>query len=198
MRNEYSILYKLKLAIYVLATKLLCRKARLIRFPIDLRGRKYIDFGESLTTGVGCRFEAFNLDGKNIKKIIFGRNIQVNDYVHISAMDCVCIGDNVLMASHIYISDNSHGCYKCGLNDSHPDIPPAERPYFVSPVEIGSNTWLGEGVIVMPGVKIGKGCVVGAHSVVTKSIPDYSMVAGTPAKVIKQFNFNNNKWTKVY
>jgi lipopolysaccharide O-acetyltransferase len=197
MNNRYSVLYKFKLAIFVVATKLLCRKARLFRFPIDLRGRNYIDFGYSLTTGVGCRFEAFDGDGQRKKRIIFGKNVQVNDYVHISAMDCVKIGDNVLMASHIYISDNSHGYYEGKNNDSSPLIPPKDRPYKISPVKIGDNIWIGEGVIIMPGVEIGSGSIIGAHSIVNKNIPSNCIAVGTPAKVIKRYSFESQKWEKV-
>ncbi|MBR5206437.1 MAG: acetyltransferase [Alistipes sp.] len=197
MRNDYSLLQKVQLAIYLFVTKLICRKARLFRLPIDLRGRKYIDFGYSLTTGVGCRFEAFVTDEQKRKKIIFGKNVQVNDYVHISAMDSVVIGDNVLMASHVYISDNSHGFYGGGENDSSPLTPPKDRPYMIAPVKIGENTWIGEGVIVMPGVEIGSGCVIGAHSIVNKSIPNNCIAVGSPAKVVKKYSQESQKWEKI-
>lgn len=59
-----------------------------------------IDFGIALTTGHGCRFEVFS-DIKR-KLIVFGHYVQINDFVHISAMEGVYIGNNVLMASHIY------------------------------------------------------------------------------------------------
>lgn len=56
--------------------------------------------------------------------------------------------------------------------------------YIHKPVEIGAYTFIGGGAAVMPGVKIGKGCVVGVNSVVTKDVLDYTIVAGVPAKVI--------------
>lgn len=194
IKNSYSTLGYLRLFVFLIRTKLLSFNARLIRFPIEIRGRKYIDFGANLTTGVGCRFEAFS---KNpTKRIIFGCNVQVNDYVHISAMERISIGNNVLMASHIYISDNSHGFYK-GEHQSSPNEAPILRSYYVAPVEIGDNVWIGEVVIVMPGVTIGKGCIIGANSVVTKSISSYCMAVGQPAKVIKKFDFSINKWVLV-
>ena len=52
-------------------------------------------------------------------------------------------------------------------------------------------------VSILPGVEIGKGLIIGANSVVTKSIPDYSIAAGNPAKVIKQYNFNTKRWEKI-
>ena len=85
-------------------------------------------------------------------------------------MDSVKIGDNVLMASHIFISDNSHGSYKGDENDTNPNVPSIKRKYATAPVSIGDNTWIGEGKVIMLGVTIGNGCVVGVHSIVNKSI----------------------------
>lgn len=131
------------------------------------------------------------------KRIIFGNDVQINDYVHISAIEKVDIGNNVLMASHIYISDNSHGYYDGSNCDSSPLTPPKDRAYKVAPVKIGDNVWLGEGVIVMPGVEIGSGCVIGAHSIVNKSIPSNCIAVGSPAKVIKKYSQQTGKWEKI-
>ncbi len=195
-KNSYSFRQKLQLAFWLLRTKLLSPKARLIRFPLDLRGGEFVDLGRNLTTGVGCRIEAFSTNGNRDKKIIFGNNVQINDYVHISAMEKVIIGDNTLMASHIYISDSSHGYYKGSEKDTPPTVPPIDRPYHTAPVTIGANAWLGEGVFIMPGVTIGEGCIVGAHSVVCGDLPDYTIAAGSPAKVIKKYNFEIKRWEK--
>lgn len=194
--NQYNFWDKLVIAIWLLRTKLLCPRARLIRFPFDLRGKKYIDLGVGLTTGVGCRIEAFPQNRQKEKRIVFGHSVQINDYVHISAMDKVVIGNNVLMASHIYISDNSHGTYKGIADDTSPLIPPIKRFYSTAAVYIGDNVWIGEGVFVAPGVTIGKGCVIGAHSFVNKNIPDYCIAAGSPARIIKRYNFNTQRWEK--
>ena len=197
LKNSYSLSEKCQLAYWLLKSKIIDPKIRLMRFPNIIRGRKYIDFGNGLTTGVNCRFDCFSSRPNSSKTLVFGNNVQLNDYVHIVAMDSVKIGDNVLMASHIFISDNSHGSYKGDENDTNPNIPPIQREYATAPVSIGANTWVGEGVIIMPGVIIGEGCVIGAHSIVNKSIPAYSVVVGSPAKVVKQFDFEKNKWLRV-
>lgn len=197
LKNEYSILGMIQLAYWLCKTKLIDKKIRLIRFPIVIRGRKYINFGEKLTTGVGCRFECYPGNDSRKLKLSFGKNVQVNDYVHIVSMDSITIGDNVLMASHVFISDNSHGCYKGCDNDSSPLVPPIQREYLTAPISIGNNTWIGEGVIIMPGVTIGEGCVIGAHSVVSRDIPQYSIAVGSPARVVKRFVFENNRWEKL-
>jgi len=196
IQNHYSFSDKVQLAWWLFRTKLIDKRARLFRFPLVIRGRKYIDFGERLTMGVGCRFDCFGGTNEDVK-LHFGRDVQINDYVHIVAMDKIEIGDNVLMASHIFISDNSHGSYKCNFQDSDPMIPPTEREYVTAPIKIGNNVWIGEGVCIMPGVSIGDGCVIGAHSVVGKSIPGYTIAVGTPARVIKEYNFGTKHWEKV-
>ena len=182
---------------YVVRSTLISAKIRIIRFPIDIRGRKFILWGEALTIGRHCRIDAFYSNGKGLPRIRFGRNVQINDYVHIVAMQSVIIRDNVLIASHVYISDCSHGSYKGDKYDSAPDTPPINRNYKIAPVIIGDNSWIGEGVIIMPGVTIGKGCVIGAHSIVNKDVPDYSMAVGSPAKIIKKYNFVSEKWERI-
>lgn len=196
LKRSYTLSDIIELAWCVLRSKLLDRRIRIIRWPFILRGRKYIDFGYNLTTGYWCRFEVFPYDNDNGKRLIFGNNIQINDFVHISALHKVEIGDGCLFASHVYISDNSHGYYGGG-NASSPEIAPDHRPYYIAPVKIGKNCWLGEGVIVLPGVTIGDGCVIGAHSVVNKDIPSASIAVGSPARVVKKYSFELKKWLSI-
>jgi len=196
MLKKYGLSGFLRLLISYLRTKLLYNKSRLIRFPFDLRNKTNIDLGTGLTTGIGCRIEAVTKNKENIV-LQFGNNVQINDYVHITAMQSVKIGNNVLLASKIYISDCSHGSYCGDENDSHPNLIPVDRPLFTNPVLIEDNVWLGEFVSVLPGVKIGEGTIVGANSVVTKSLPPYVIAVGTPAKPIKKFNFETSRWEKI-
>lgn len=196
--NRYSFLDKLQLVWWWFLTKLIDRRCRLVRRPFTLRGGAMVDLGTMLTTGVGCRIEAFRTGDDEKKKIRFGHRVQINDYVHISALDSVTIGDDVLVASHVYISDNSHGEYgKFEKGGTSPETPPCERPYYVSPVNIGARVWLGEGAMVLPGVTIGDGAIVGAHSVVNTDVPVNTIVAGAPARAIKQWDSAQNKWVKI-
>ncbi len=195
MIKKYGFLGVLKLVYFFIRTKWLQVNARLIRFPIDIRGKKYIDFGNNLTTGVGCRIEAF--PENEAICLVFGNDIQLNDYVHITASSSVKIGNNVLMASKIYISDTIHGSYLGNDNDSSPDIPPFKRINSFKPVEIKDNVWIGEFVSILPGVTIGKGAIIGANSVVSKDIPEFTIAVGAPAIPIKKYNFDLNKWEKI-
>jgi acetyltransferase-like isoleucine patch superfamily enzyme len=194
--NRYGIFGLMNLIISLIFTKLLFRDSRIIRFPFDIRGRKFIDLGLRLTTGKNCRIEAFSLDSDSTT-IFFGNDVQLNDYVHITAMKSVRIGNNVLMASKIYISDCTHGYYSGDFTHSHPDLPPMEREYSIKPVVIQDNVWIGESVSVLPGVTIGKGSIIGANSVVSKDIPDYTIAVGIPAKAIKKFNFETLIWENI-
>lgn len=197
LQRSYSLLDKMQLCSFLFRTKLLNRHIRLIRYPFIVRGKQYIDWGKALTTGHWCRFEVYPNNSPPHKRLFFGNNIQVNDFVHICAIEHVEIGDNCLLASHIYISDNSHGRYEGSEYDSPPEVAPAYREYITAPVKIGKNCWLGEGVIVLPGVTIGDGCIIGAHSIVKKNIPPFSIAVGSPAKVVKRFDFQKNKWVKI-
>lgn len=196
MKLTYGFFGTFKLFVMLLKTKLFFPKARLIRFPIDIRNKHNIDFGVNLTTGFYCRIEAFPLDSSNLKTLKFGRNVQLNDYVHITAAKSVEIGNDVLMASKIYISDCSHGSYAGDGNDSSPESIPATRLIVAKPVKIGDRVWLGEFVSVLPGVTIGDGTIVGANSVVSKSLPANVIAVGSPAKPIKKFNFETQRWEK--
>ena len=192
-----------KLGINLIKTKIFFPKARIIRFPFDIRGKKYIKYGKNFTTGIGCRIEVYNFnngisDGKN-PQLIIGNNVQINDYVHLSCAESVIIEDNVLIASKVYVSDLNHGNYSSLKNPEHscPDEIVKERKIFTKPVKICQNTWLGENVAVLSGVTIGKNSIIGANSVVSKNIPENCIAVGNPVKVIKQYNFKTKKWEKV-
>jgi lipopolysaccharide O-acetyltransferase len=192
MLCKYGLVGTLKLTLALIYTKVFFREARLIRLPFDIRNRRYISIGKNLTTGVGCRLEA--CPPIDIVVLHLGKNVQMNDYVHITAMESVTIGDNVLIASKVYISDCSHGQYSGNGEISHPDTIPITRPLYSKKVVIEENVWIGEFVSVLPGVTIGKGSIIGTMSVVTKSIPPYCIAVGAPAKVIKKFNFTTQLW----
>lgn len=196
MIKRYGFLGALRLLVSLIYTKIFFREARLIRLPFDIRNKKNIKVGKNFTAGFGCRIEAFPLNEDNKICISIGKNVQINDYVHIGAVGSITIGDNVLMASKIYISDHNHGSYDELISD-HPMSLPIDRKAVCKPVVIGDNVWLGESVCILSGVTIGEGSVVGALSVVTKSIPPYSIAVGSPAKVVKRYDFEINKWIKV-
>ena len=187
MANRYSPSEFIKNCWALFCTKLFYRPARLVRRPVYIRGKQGMTFGPGFTTGYRCRFEMF---GKG-KTLQIGKNCKLGDYVHITASESVTIGDDCLFASHIFISDTNHGT----LQDD-PTTAPDSRPLTTQPVCIGSKVWLGENVAVLPGAKIGDGCVIGAHAVVKGEIPPYTMAVGSPAKPVKRYNFETKVWER--
>ena len=191
--NYYSIGELIKTAYSLILTKLLYPNASLIRRPFYIRGGKRVRFEKGLRTGYRCRIETFGRKDDTSPKLIIGENCHIGDSVHIAAAERVTIGDSCLLASHIFISDCSHGDTRCDAPDTHPE----SRPLVTCPTTIGDNVWIGENVCVLMGSRIGSGCIVGANSVVTKQFPDNCIIAGAPAKIIKRFDSDRGEWIKV-
>jgi acetyltransferase-like isoleucine patch superfamily enzyme len=102
----------------------------------------------------------------------------------------VSIGDNVMFAQHVVVS---------GLNHGYKDIstPPALQKVECNLISISDDVWIGANSVITAGVSIGKHSIVGAGSVVTKTIPDYCIVVGNPARIIKTYNFTTKDWERV-
>lgn len=194
--NSYGFWGLIDLALFRLRTFLLFPSARLIRFPFRIRGKSYMSIGEGFTTGFNCRIDAFATNSKKDYIITIGKNVQINDYVHLAAIEKLEIGDNVLIASKVFVTDHNHGSYSGDFQDSPLSIP-KDRPLYSKPVSIENNVWIGEFVCVLPGVTIGEGAIIGAMSVVNKDIPAYSIAVGSPARVVKVYDFETQNWVKV-
>jgi len=155
--------------------------------PLYLYGGKNIEIGNNFFGGKRLRMDTFEGYLGNIfnPKIIIGNNVSFQTDCHIGAINEIIIGNNVLVASKVYISDHSHG----KVNYEDLDFGPSERKlYSKGAVIIEDNVWLGEAVVILPGVRIGKNSVIGANAVVTKSIPENSVAVGNPARVVKILN----------
>ena len=195
--EKYSIFQIFCLIFYKIKGCLIFKNARLIRFPFRVRGKQYIKIGKGFTTGFNCRLDAFNINNLNEKYLIeIGENVEINDDVHIGAVEKIVIGDNVLIASKVYISDHNHGSYKGEEQDS-PMSMPKKRKIYSSPIKIERNVWIGEFVSILQGGTVGEGSIIGTMSVVTKDIPPYTIVVGSPAKPIKRYNFETKKWDTI-
>lgn len=166
---------------------------KIIRLPFRARNRKNITIGKNFSCGYSCRMTA-GADREHA--IIIGDNFSMGDYCQIEGSGSVLIGDDVLFASKVFISSNSHGNYsdKRRVEQSSPYLTPIERPVIESKVQIGNRVWVGNGAMILMGVTIGDGAVIGAGSVVTKDVPPNSIAAGVPAVVIKEFNIETGKW----
>jgi acetyltransferase-like isoleucine patch superfamily enzyme len=163
-------------------------KGALIRKGCQLEGDclENIEIGSECSIDyncvLGCRTRLIK-DGKKKKPMIkIGNRCYLGQYNHITAVDKIIIGDNLLTGRFVLITDNSHG----GMNYDELQIHPSQRNVISKgEVIIGNNVWIGDKSSIMPGVHIGDGCIIGANSVVTHDIPAYSLAAGIPARVIK-------------
>lgn len=163
--------------------------------------------------GEGCYFDGnIHFGGcKNSLKIGSHVKIGPNSSFHIQMPNGnaqVKIGNNVFInhgfsldcnESKIIIENNvTIGCDVTVLGTNH-DINDIENQYkklIDKEITIGEGCWLGTRVIILPGVKLGKGCIVGAGAVVTKTFDDYCLIAGNPAKIIKKYDFTKKKWVR--
>ena len=173
--------------------------------PKSRRGRRFGAFGEG---SIIC-FPATSL--MNERFIEIGENTMIGPYVALSAgmapgQECLSqpvvrigdrcligrgsgivghfsidIGDDVWTGHHVYITDQNHGY-------DNVDIPISQQSMPEKPVRIGSGSWLGHGTVVLPGADIGEHVVIGANSVVTGSIPSFSVAVGAPARVVKSMS----------
>ncbi|HNP32720.1 MAG TPA: DapH/DapD/GlmU-related protein [Flavobacterium sp.] len=148
---------------------------------------KYIEIGDNFTALDRFRIEAWDKYENDTfePKIKIGNNVIFNTDIHIGCINSVEIGDNCLFASRIYITDHHHG----DTSDGMIKLQPSKRPLISKgKVLIMNNVWVGEGVVIMPGVTIGENCIIAANAVVTKDVPNNAVAAGIPAKVIKGLN----------
>ena len=162
--------------------------SRIIK-PLRIDGKKNIYIGYKCLIQYKSWLAAMPLTGKDVNLTIEDGCV-IGHFNHIYATHSIILHKNVLTADKVYISDNLHGYEDI-------EIPILKQPIIQKgTVEIGEGSWLGENVCVL-GARIGKHCVIGANSVVTRDIPDYSVAVGSPAKVIKKYDFNTNSWKKV-
>ena len=155
-----------------------------IQYPADIIGEKYICVGDNFNSFGRLRLEAYDkhLENQYEPSITIGDNVSINFDCHIGCVNRIVIGNNVLFASKIFITDHMHG----EINAEALSTPPSMRKVISKgPVIIEDNVWIGEGVAIMPNVTIGRNSIIGANSVVTCSIPPNAVAAGIPARVIR-------------
>lgn len=124
---------------------------------------------------VVCRFSVLEAAGGDIS---VGSNTRIGDYCSLYGQGGLSIGANVLVASGVRIVPSAHAFEDVS-------VPINAQGMVGRGVRIGDDTWIGANVVVLDGVTIGQGAIVGAGSVVTRDVPDYGIVVGSPAKVIR-------------
>lgn len=156
---------------------------------MHLQSPKNIHIGNNVRIGRFGRLASFPVDGR-YGQVSIEDNCYICDFFSVLAGADIVIKKDTLIASHVAVVSENHGV--------NPEIGVkyGKQPLSGKPTTIGKNCWIGEKVMIMPGVEIGDWCVIGAGSIVTKSIPAYSMAVGNPARVIKQYNFEKHEWIK--
>ena len=155
-----------------------------ILLPDMLIGTRYIRIGSHVGILNHARIEALcSYEGKSYSpEIVIGSNCGFGRMLHIEATKKVVIGHDVLFSENVYISDTAHDYKVIDKN-------PAEQELKTESVVIGDYCFVGRNACILPGVQLGKQCVVGANAVVTAGVyPDYSVLVGVPARIIKSID----------
>lgn len=158
-----------------------------IVFPAGIEGSENIDIGNDVYVAYKSYLAAKPHTGKSECLLEIGDGCRIGRFNHFYATQRVVLGANVLTANGVYISDNLH------------DYRDTSTPIMYQPilqkgiVEIGEGSWLGHNACVI-GARIGRHCVIGANSVVTHDIPDFCVVVGAPAVVIRRYDPLSKAW----
>lgn len=155
-----------------------------ICFPVNtLFNERYIRIGRDTMIGPQCTLSAGMVPGQECivdPVVSIGDRCLIGKGSGIVGHLSITIGDDVWTGHHIYITDQNHGYEDLTRPISVQSMP--ERP-----VRIGNGSWIGHGAVVLPGADIGDHVVIGANSVVTGTIPSYSVAVGVPARVVRRY-----------
>ena len=166
-------------------------KGSIVEKPMFIMGKKNIFIGCNVQIRDGARIEAISEYGEQkLNPVIrIGDNTSIEQRLHMTCANQITIGHDVTISADVLITDNSHGIQNINQNVRL-------QPLKVGITEIGDYSFIGAGCKILAGVNIGKNSIVGANSVVTCDVPNYCMVAGVPAKILKTFDFGLNKWVE--
>jgi acetyltransferase-like isoleucine patch superfamily enzyme len=157
----------------------------IICFPAtSLMNERFIEIGENTMIGPHVALSAGMAPGQECLSqpvVRIGNRCLIGRGSGIVGHFSIDIGDDVWTGHHVYITDQNHGY-------DNVDIPISQQSMPEKPVRIGSGSWLGHGTVVLPGADIGEHVVIGANSVVTGSIPSFSVAVGAPARVVKSMS----------
>jgi acetyltransferase-like isoleucine patch superfamily enzyme len=151
--------------------------------PGAVFGEAGIEIGADAVIGQQVSLTAGMLPGQDLLGLTvlrIGARCVIGRGSHIIAHESVSLGDDVWTGPYIYITDQNHGY-------ADPDTPIGRQLPHNRAVTIGDGCWLGAGAVILPGARIGRNVVVAAGSVVRGDVPDRCVIAGVPAKIIREF-----------
>ena len=162
-------------------------RSRLLK-PLRLKEVQNVSIGMNVLIHKHCWLQT-NPGYHACPEIVIGNGSIIGNFNHITCVDRVQIGEKVLTADGVFITDHGH-------NYKNPYEPIIDQGIAMGrPVSIGHGSWLGENAIVMS-CRIGRNCVIGANAVVISDIPDYSVAVGSPARVVRSFSPESNTWER--
>ncbi len=162
-------------------------------FP-NITNKQFISIGDNVNIGSFCwlgvdtEFSGIKCRSEKKVRLFIGNNTTIGNNAVITANNTVSIGKNCILSAYVFISDHTHEY--ADINKNLNEQPLSEGGQVI----IGDNVFIGIKASIMKNVTIGDRVVVGANSVVTKDIPAYSVVAGSPARIIKKYDFKKGKW----
>lgn len=154
-------------------------KRTVLMLPVRLLGEKRIALGSGVFVGADSWLQTLPDGDSQSVAISIGDGTSIAGACVISAVRSVRLEENVLLARNVYISDHMHKY----TQTNQPVL--SQGVEKIKPVLIKKGAWLGQNVVVCPGVTIGSGTVIGANSVVTQDVPDFCVAAGAPARVVR-------------
>ena len=173
-----------------------------IDLPRNISGSERIFFGNDVDIGPGSFLIAvrrypskkFSSPAFPMEPQTFEPTLRIGDRVTATAnlqlfvQANITIGDDVMLASNVFMNDGSHGYATA-------NTPYKYQPIFkIAPITVERGCWIGQNVVIMPGVTIGEYAVIGANSVVTRSIPPKCIATGSPARVLKRWDDESECW----
>lgn len=160
--------------------------------PILLTNVHCASIGQRVLIRSGARIELIVTDPAAPPRLAIGNDVSIEQNVHIICGSSIEIHDGAAITGNCAIVDVEHP-----YDDVNDQTRIGERLRMRgNRVVIGQGAFIGFNSIVLPNVTIGRNAVVGAHSVVTRDVPDYCVVAGNPARIIKRFNFETRSWDR--
>lgn len=183
--------YQVKVRLWYAFVLKKCGKNNVIFKPVFITP-EFISLGDSVIIGYHARIEGVNkYEGAVYSpQIIIDDNVTIEQNVHITFANSIVIGRDTAIAANVTITDIDHP-----YTDIH--TPPEKQPIKVDSVVIGSSCKIYNNVVLLPGVRLGNHNIIGANSVVVAGqYPDYCVIAGSPARIIKRFDTTAGRWIK--
>jgi acetyltransferase-like isoleucine patch superfamily enzyme len=157
--------------------------------PMRFHNLRKIQIGNNVLVQSYCWLQVVDEGNRgNYPHIVIGDNAKIGMNATITAAENIVIEEYVLLGRNVYIGDHGHEY----ADITRPIVEQNIRK--ITPVRIGAESWIGQNAVILPGARIGRHCVIGANAVVNSVVPDYSVAAGAPAKIIRQYDPARSRW----